>query len=509
MILSLYMKKIIISALGFLMVSNIISAQTSSDAFLFANRQLSGTARYNALSGAFGALGGDLTAVSENPAASAVFTNSFGSVTLGIRNSEYDNNYFGTTTETDESEVGFDQVGAVLILKSDNSHSSINKIALAFNYNKTADFDSEFTIIGSSNNTIGDFFVGQANGISSGNLSVFENESLAGAYISIGNIYGTVGQQAFLGFQSGLIDPVADGEDVSDFVSVANGNNVNQDIRVRSSGSAGKLSFNLGVAYNSGLHLGGNLNLHTLNRRKETDFFERNTVADINYIVEEVNTGAGFSADFGLIYKVKDNLRLGLVYQTPTFFGIDRTVDQFIVVDFIETEDEVAFSQLVDPQVEFEQDLYSLQTPGKFAASAAYIFGNKGLLSFEYSTQDFSNTKYGSSFSGASEINDIIEDTYKRVHSYKIGAEIRNNNWSFRGGLNGSSTPFEDSNLDGDSSGFSLGTGYDWGKWKFDLAYNHSELSSTENTFENRAFTNAANIEESRDVITATLGVNF
>ena len=179
------MKKIIISALGFLMVSNIISAQTSSDAFLFANRQLSGTARYNALSGAFGALGGDLTAVSENPAASAVFTNSFGSVTLGIRNSEYDNNYFGTTTETDESEVGFDQVGAVLILKSDNSHSSINKIALAFNYNKTADFDSEFTIIGSSNNTIGDFFVGQANGISSGNLSVFENESLAGAYICL------------------------------------------------------------------------------------------------------------------------------------------------------------------------------------------------------------------------------------------------------------------------------------------------------------------------------------
>ena len=490
------MKNIVISLLSVVALSSTAFAQTSSDAYLFANRQLSGTARYNGLSGAFGALGGDLTAVSENPAASAVFNSSYGSVTLASESRDYDTSYFGTTRSTDVSDIDFNQIGAVLIFNSANEHSSLNKVALSFNYNKTADFDSEYTIVGRPTNTIGDFFAGQANGIASSDLAVFDDESLASAFVSVGNAFGAIGQQAFLGYQALLIDATAQGDDVTTFISASDGSNTIQDNRVRSSGSSGKLSFNLAAAYNSGLHLGGNINLHTLNRRKQTDFIEVNNIARIDYIVNEENTGAGFSADFGLIYKVKDNLRLGLVYQTPTFFGITRTVDQFINVNFFETDLEAAFSLDVDPQVAFEQDIYSLQTPSKLAASAAYIFGKKGLLSFEYSTQDFSNTKYGSSFSGASEINDLIESTYKRVHSYKIGAEIRNQNWSFRGGFNGSTTPFEDSNFEGDSSGFSLGTGYDWGKWKFDVAYNHSNLNSTEATFENALHTNAANIEE-------------
>ena len=510
------MKKLILSSLSIFMLSSITIAQTTSDAYLFSNKQLGGTARYNGLSGAFGALGGDLTSVSENPAASAVFNSSYGSVTLAQGRSNYTTSYFGTERETSDSSFNFDQIGAVLTLDNGNSNSSVRKVALSFNYNKTNDFDAQYSIVGSPDNTIGNFFVGQANGIPNGDLSILNGETLEGRYLDIGGIYGATGQQAFLAYQAFLINPAFEGDNIINYVSNSDGSVTSQDNLVISSGSAAKMSFNLAVAYNSGLHLGGNLNLHTLNKDEQVSFIERNNHASLNYNIYEETTGAGFSADFGLIYKTENNLRFGLVYQTPTYYNISTTIDQYIDVVFENTEffEEAGITLeegglLVDPLIAYEQELYTLQTPGKLAASIAYVFGNNGLLSFEYNTQDFSNMKYGSGFSGATETNSLIEETYQRVYTYKIGAEIRNQNWSFRGGLSKSTTPYKDDDFGGDSKGYSLGAGYDWGKYKLDLAYNYLRLKTAETTFENNLYTNTANIEEDRSLLTATFAVNF
>jgi len=508
------MKKLILSLLSVFALSSISFAQTTSEAFLFSNNnQIFGTARFSGLSGAFGALGGDLSAVSQNPAASAVFTESFGSVTISGNKIETEIDYFGTLIQSEEDTfLSFDQIGGVLILNENDHNTRIKKIALGFNYNKTIDFDESYFYSGSPGNTIGDFFAGQANGIPNGDLEIFDGESVADTYVAIGNTpeYGAVGQQAFLGFQSGIINPV-NGDDLNglSYVSNSNGSATTQDTRVVSSGSAGKFSLNLAAAYESGLHLGGNLNLHTFNRRKDVVLVEQNNISRIQYNVSEDNVGAGISGDIGLIYKLQGNLRLGLVYQTPIYYSIVTDVDQFISNDLFVNEGDQAETFVVDPAVVFENELYTLQTPGKFAASAAYVFGKKGLLSFEYSSQDFSNIEYGDGFSGANEINNLIEITFERVNTYRLGAEIRNNNWTLRGGVSRSSSPYQDDNFGGDSQGFSLGTGYDGGQWRFDISYNHLNVTSTETTFENNLFTNTANLEEDNDRITATLGISF
>ena len=59
------MKKLIILAIGFLSMSNIM-AQDISDALRYSQDEIQGSARFRALSGAFGALGGDMSAVSIN-----------------------------------------------------------------------------------------------------------------------------------------------------------------------------------------------------------------------------------------------------------------------------------------------------------------------------------------------------------------------------------------------------------------------------------------------------------
>ena len=62
--------------LMFLLLCAIGTAQNSSDVLRYGSENLQGTARFQGMGGAFGALGGDLSALNINPAGSAVFNNS-------------------------------------------------------------------------------------------------------------------------------------------------------------------------------------------------------------------------------------------------------------------------------------------------------------------------------------------------------------------------------------------------------------------------------------------------
>ena len=65
-----------------------INAQetTVNDALRLAVNNLNGTARFVAMSGAFGAIGGDLSAINVNPAGSIFFNNNFGTITASNYN---------------------------------------------------------------------------------------------------------------------------------------------------------------------------------------------------------------------------------------------------------------------------------------------------------------------------------------------------------------------------------------------------------------------------------------
>ncbi|UWX55711.1 UPF0164 family protein [Maribacter litopenaei] len=52
------------------------SSQNINDVLRYGQEDLLGTARFQAMGGAFGALGGDMSALNINPAGSAVFNNS-------------------------------------------------------------------------------------------------------------------------------------------------------------------------------------------------------------------------------------------------------------------------------------------------------------------------------------------------------------------------------------------------------------------------------------------------
>jgi hypothetical protein len=98
------MKKLILLT-GILCAAGTINAQTHADALRYSQHYLSGTtARSVGMGGAFGALGGDFSTLSTNPAGIAVYRGSELTFSPEIYVSGTDSRYFGN--ENKESQEG-------------------------------------------------------------------------------------------------------------------------------------------------------------------------------------------------------------------------------------------------------------------------------------------------------------------------------------------------------------------------------------------------------------------
>ena len=111
------MKNIFLSLLLGSSLLSIAQETTINDALRYSISNLNGTARYRGMSGAFGSIGGDLSALNINPAGSVVFNNNFASFTTNFINLSNDASYFGTNTSENYSTLDFNQAGVVFVFK--------------------------------------------------------------------------------------------------------------------------------------------------------------------------------------------------------------------------------------------------------------------------------------------------------------------------------------------------------------------------------------------------------
>ena len=109
-------------------------AQDITDGLRYSTEAITGTARFNAMSGAFGALGGDLSAIAINPAGSAVFLGTSASVSVAGNDIENKANYFNTETKSINTDININQAGGVFVFKNSSENSNWKKFTIAINY---------------------------------------------------------------------------------------------------------------------------------------------------------------------------------------------------------------------------------------------------------------------------------------------------------------------------------------------------------------------------------------
>ncbi|MEZ4874409.1 MAG: outer membrane protein transport protein [Flavobacteriaceae bacterium] len=489
-----------------------LKAQNSTDALRYSIENIHGTARFNALSGAFGALGGDLSAIGINPAGSSVFLQNTVAVTLSVHNQQNDIFYFNSSTSQGYTDIDVNNAGGVWVLDMYDENSNWKKIALAINYNSNSNFDNELNAIGNSNNTIGDYFLTQAQGVALDFLELRNGESISDLYAYLGETQGVASQNAFLGYQGYLFDPVENTSDNTAYTSNLGTGSYSQDYKLLSRGFKGKYSFNLSTQYTDRLFFGINFNGHTIDYRQGTFLSERNSNSNskIKRIDFENNLsvlGNGFSMQLGAIVKVDDKIRLGITYDTPTWYTISEETSQFLETDRIENNETITTT--INPLIINVFNDYKLTTPGKIAGSAAYIFGKKGLISLDYSFKDFSSITFKPlSNSHFQSQNEIIANSLKGSSSLKIGGEYRIQQFSLRGGVNYAESPYKDKNILGDHRGFSLGLGYNMGNYALDFSYNRGEQKSTQLLYGSN-YSNSYFLTTTTNNFLITLGFNL
>ncbi len=436
---------------------------------LFGQDNNYGTSRFNAMSGAFGALGGDVSSIAINPSGGAVANNSLFSATIGSENSDVSASYYGNSSNFKDDFFNIFQAGAIFVF--DTAYSSDwNKFALSFNYRLKNNFKGEFSTTGNSEQAL------------------FNEHPGGDTSTPTINQYNNGQEQRFT--------------NVTD-------------------GKSSVFSLGFSAAHQNKLYVGGSINIHDVKFQQRTQLRETNEDENgniLNAFNEQISAfeGNGFSLGLGFIYKLHQNFRVGLAYESPTWYAEIIEESNIAVFDPKNNryDDWLGYTEIsatnvtddIDSGEEFNQSVFELRTPSKITASGAIIFNKQGLLSIDYIYKNYTNTKLSNG--DFTDVNRNFSTDFRATHAVNIGTEWRFDKMSLRAGYHYEQSPLKNA-LDGDNlKGYSAGFGYNFGNIKFDLAYRQSKANSSYRIYNN---VNVDPIELSKETsrITGTLTFNL
>lgn len=490
------MKKIILSLL--LGSTFLATAQelTINDALRYAQTHINGTARFRGMGGAFGAVGGDLSAINVNPAGSLFFKNNFASVSLTSFNVQNQATYFGTNNKENFNTLDLNQIGVVFVFDSKSSKKDWNKIAFSLNYDNTSNFDNRIFAAGRNpNHSVSQYFVNQANFNANTSFNDYQYD---------------------MAYETYIINE--DPNNPNAFVSNVPTGSYNQEYFATSNGYNGKLTANLATAYQDKLFLGLNINAHFTDYTLSSSVYEANnnllnpatqpSVREILFNNQLSTYGSGFSFNLGAIYKIHKNFRIGAAYESPTWYQLNDELVQDLYT-YNNANVPLGDGNRYYGSPLFVFPTYKLRTPSKLTGSAAIIFGKRGLLSIDVTSKDYSNIAFrNTKTSDFRDLNRAMDLNYKNAYELRMGGEYKVKQWSLRGGYRFEESPLKVDYAMGDLTGINAGLGYNFGESRLDLAYS-SESRNATTPFISSGMNDTARLNRTNNTITMSYSINF
>ena len=259
-----------------------------------------------------------------------------------------------------------------------------------------------------------------------------------------------------------------------------------------------------------------NLNSHFLDYRQSSSFYESNknpkyatgsTVDVIRFSNDLYTYGSGFSFQLGTIFKPAKEVRLGLAYESPTWYRLTDELSQRVTTSgygLNSTQNNAIYSTVVtDPNTTMIFVPYKLQSPGKWTGSFAYIFGRRGLISIDLSSKNYSNTTYKPKVDFSS-TNTTMANNLTTATEVRVGGEYKIKKISLRGGYRYEQSPYKNGTTIGALTGYSGGLGYNFGNTKLDLAYAYAKRDYDQQFF-SQGLTDAAQIKSVNNTVSMTL----
>jgi len=410
------MKKIAYFLFSLLFIANYSYSQGEVEALKYSRNELYGTARSMAMGNAFGALGGDITGVSINPAGIAVYRSSEVVGTLGLQQ----NNANASNIDMKVNDFNLHNLGFVGYFPLRNDVMPI--INFGFSYNKQKTFNNDINAVGNAANTMLDYIADRSFGIDSRNLEMGDGKPDP----FIDQPWLTV-----LAFNSWLIDDYL-GDDETYYYEPLDtkGEPARQEIKSWGRGYIDNYDFTIGTTINNVLNIGLALNISNISHSLTTDFLEDFNSGGYTLNNEIITDGAGVGAKLGVIYRPVNSFRIGLAYHSPIWYSLSEIYQARVDDDLGAYINDPKYEKGWVNSAKFTNN-YDLKTPDKWVLSAAAVLGNSFILSADYELMNYKNMKLNVPSSSNDDKNwydidnNYINKDFKVASTLKVGAEYR------------------------------------------------------------------------------------
>lgn len=492
------------------------SAQGATDAFTLSQNELRGTARYLSMGGAFGALGGDLSTLNQNPAGIGVYRSSEIGVTLDVDAQRFTMRNTGSSpyihTQTRAACNNFGYVGALR-----TGYDLMPYFQWGATYNRVNSFERYYRGYFPQINTSWSNYVAT---LSEG----YSTQQLLGTSSYDPFFDSNVSWISALAYNTMLINPSpfqsgSNQEYVGLFKADSSGN---AQVEVREKGYVDEYSLNFGGNFANTVYWGLGFGITDLSYTQWSYYDEQISDAQVpnandsglmngaaEWGIENYQnvSGTGFNVKFGLIFKPVNEFRLGLAVHSPTWYNLNFVSNAWIDYGLgqIESDGYYTYDSLVDENdYATTQEGYwtrKLKTPWRLMASAAGVVGGRFILSADYVYEAYPSMTVSDSYGAFDEITDDIKQYYQAAHELRLGAEFRvTPAFSLRAGYGfKSSAAKEDARngydyvytsgtqsmyeFAGKRQNFSFGLGYRFSRFYVDMAYVHTTQTNEWDAF--------------------------
>ena len=384
------MKRVLLSAVLVTLMGSVM-AQDVYDVARIASNDLSGTARFIGMGGAMGALGGDITTASTNPAGLGIFRSrdvSISGGTLMLANKDMDK----------KNRASVDQFG-ILFSSKYSDYSPLRYLNFGFNFRKRANF---FDSYGVTNDWDGVF-----------------SQTYSMADMTYNEIdYTKMPTLAAMAAKSGVLV-----QDELGYKGV--GANYTYFNTVQT-GGVNEFDVSVGANINNRVFLGASIGYYDVRYARSSYYTEDGTDgAYYNLWNEYLTDGSGVDFKFGAIFRPieESGFRLGVAVHTPIFYRLTDSNSAYI--EAFDSDDHKIGYQSAD----VEPVDYRLNSPWKFNFSLGQTIGNYLALGAEYELATPQSMILRNANGSQSAYTDYVDDTVreflKATHTVRLGIELK------------------------------------------------------------------------------------
>ncbi|MGN0186405.1 MAG: OmpP1/FadL family transporter [Paludibacteraceae bacterium] len=391
-----------------------LQAQGVFDVMRYTGTDITGTARYMSMAGAFGALGGDASAIIDNPAGLGIYRMAEATLTADVTATKTQS-LWGTDASATLANFAINNAAFVWSFIDREQTKGWVANNIGFTYNRLKNFNrTTLAVDAMAQRSMTDFMANFTAGIEESALLTENNP-----YDNVNIPY-----LSELAYQGYLINP--DTVNAGQWYSLLEKDEKAQaNYKAVETGYVDEFSFAYGANISNVFYWGVSFNLQTISYSLQS-LYNENFEKDGEFTLKNTlkTSGAGYNFKFGFIARPVSWLRLGFSVHTPTYYTLSDY--HYATMDYTITAD--TKGNLETPVA---KAYYKMQSPLRLQASAAFVIGKSALVSFDYQFTNYKQTKISQDQAQLS-VNDAyadvmsdIEEFVSNGHLFKLGAEYR------------------------------------------------------------------------------------